>query len=80
MSSRAAGPEHVQATMKVSSSHNSRPMSRVMSPGGVRAPHGEQSSGQLGKRTDGSVALQLVSTMKTDAQNQVPLAPSGKRV
>ena len=66
--------------MEVSSSHNSRPLSKELSPSGVRAPHGKQSSGQLGKRKDGSVALQWVSTVKTDAQNQVPLAPSGKRI
>ena len=73
--------EHVQAAMEVSSSQNSGPLG-VLSPGGVKAlkRHGEQSSGQLGKRKDGSAALQWMSTVKTDAQNQVPLAPSGKRV
>ena len=80
ISSRAAVPESVQAAMGVSSSHDSEPPSRALSSSGMRAPHGEQSSGQLGKRKDGSVALQWVSTVKTDAQNQVPLAPNGKRI
>ena len=80
ISSRAAVPESVQAAMGVSSSHGSEPPSRALSSSGMRAPHGEQSSGQLGKRKDGSVALQWVSTVKTDAQNQVPLAPNGKRI
>jgi hypothetical protein len=80
--SRAAVPESVQAAMAVSSSHRSEPpdADRALSSSGMRAPHGEQSSGQLGKRKDGSVALQWVPTTKTDAQNQVPLAPSGKRI
>ena len=66
--------------MGVLSSRNSKPPGGALSPSGMRAPHGEQSSGQLGKRKDGSVALQWVSTVKTDCQNQVPLAPSGKRI
>ena len=80
ISSRATMPESVQAAMEVSSSHNSGPLSKALSPSGVRALHGEQSSGQLGKRKDGPMALQWVSTVKTDAQNQVPLAISGKRI
>ena len=52
----------------------------ALSPGGVKAPHGEHSSGQLARRLDGSVALQWVSTVKTDSQSQVPVGPSGKRV
>ena len=73
-------PESVQATVEVSSSRNSGPLSKVLSPSSVRAPHGEQLSGQLGNRKGGSVALQWVSTVKPAAQNQVSLAPSGKRI
>ena len=80
ISTRAAVPECVQAAMQVSNVQSSRPQGKGLSPGGVKAPHGVHSSGQLGKRKDGSVALQWVSTVKTDAQNQVPLGPSGKRI
>jgi hypothetical protein len=66
VSSRAAVPESVQAAMGASSGQNSGPLSIVLSPSGIRAPHGEQSSGQLGKRKDGSVALQWVSTIADD--------------
>ena len=69
INSRVAVPESVQAAMGVSSSHNSEPPNRALSPSGMRAPRGEQSSGQLGKRKDRSVALQWVSTVKTAAQN-----------
>ena len=80
ISTRAAVPECVQAAMQVSNVQSSGPQGKGLSPGGVKAPHGVHSSGQLGKRKDGSVALQWVSTVKTDAQNQVPLGPSGKRI
>ena len=47
---------------------------------GVKPPHGKHSSGQLCRRKDGSVALQWVTSTKTDALSKVPRTPDGRDI
>ena len=47
---------------------------------GVKPPHGKHSSGQLCRRKDGSVALQWVTSTKTDVLSKVPRTPDGRDI
>ena len=62
--------QHVSVTPPVS----------VIAECGVTPPHGKHSSGQLCRRKDGSVALQWVTSTKTDYLSKVPRTPDGRDI
>jgi hypothetical protein len=47
---------------------------------GMKPPHGKHSSGELGRRKDGSVALQWVTSTKTDSLSKVHQTPDGRDI